>query len=112
MSLDGTIWPHERRGSSRIVHKKRMATTVTWENAGGQGRDRTGDLPLFRWKHLRHNGIHAGHRGAIAPDRTGWNTWTEPLAPSWPHAHEAGTSGQEHERVDVARPNDREMPQI
>ena len=44
---------------------------MTWGNAGGQGRDRTGDLPLFRWNELRHNSIRAGHAGAISPDSDG-----------------------------------------
>ena len=58
---------------------------MTWKNAGGQGRDRTGDLPLFRWNELRHNSIRAGHCGSTTSVRTGRSTWSSPLAPSWPH---------------------------
>ena len=54
-------------------------------NPGGQGRDRTGDLPLFRWSCPRMEVVCAGQTGHAPDIQTCWISWSGSLAPSWPH---------------------------
>jgi hypothetical protein len=52
---------------------------------GGQGRDRTADLPLFRWTCARFGVVCAGQAGCTACNQTCWISSSDSLAPSWPH---------------------------
>ena len=42
-------------------------TAADLRKSGGQGRDRTGDLPLFRWKYLQDKPVHTGQTGQAGP---------------------------------------------
>ena len=53
----------------------------------GQGRDRTGDFPLFRRSSGLHGCISAGHAGAVSDNRAFWTTCCAGLAAHWPHRH-------------------------
>jgi hypothetical protein len=58
---------------------------LTCVNACGQGRDRTGDLPLFSRSCDLQNCVSAGQAGHRSPIWTCWSTRTGGLAPFWPH---------------------------
>ena len=75
---------------------KILEGSVDGVDENGRNRDRTGDLPLFRWNSLQHNRIRAGHTEVDLSDWTAQFTTADPLAPSWPHVicilrqHDAG----------------------
>ncbi len=58
---------------------------LTCTDPGGQGRDRTGDLPLFRRSCGLRECVSTGQYGLKPASRTRWSTWSTGLAPFWPH---------------------------
>lgn len=52
---------------------------------GGQGRDRTADLPLFRRSSGLHQCVSAGQTRSATGIRTCWISRSGSLAPCWPH---------------------------
>jgi hypothetical protein len=70
-----------------IVRSGRQKARDLRRDGGGQGRDRTADLPLFRRSWGLHNCVSAAQTGSAATSRTGWITCSAGLAPFWPHDH-------------------------
>jgi hypothetical protein len=82
-------WPYIGRMKgpkvrSRVVSSDASEPT-TCTDGGGQGRDRTADLPLFRrWCGL-HQCVSAGQTGRATGIRTCWISRSGSSAPYWPH---------------------------
>jgi hypothetical protein len=96
------IWPHIGRMKRRICHRRmgRLVHTapLNCADGGGQGRDRTGDLPLFRRSCGLHQCFSAGQTGRKPSNRTGCSTRIGGLAPFWPH-DAAGAKSVRHAPV-------------
>jgi hypothetical protein len=69
----------------------------TARTLGGQGRDRTADLPLFRRSSGLHQCVSAGQTRRVTGIRTCWISRSGSLAPCWPH--EIAQSAWQADRV-------------
>ncbi len=65
--LAGPIWPHGGRVSWARLHILGNLSALTCADVGGQGRDRTADLPLFRLRRSQKRDVGAGQARRTRP---------------------------------------------
>jgi hypothetical protein len=100
--------PHEKHRPFRASQTRRTDRTRTHQNVpgvlslcpcssepGGQGRDRTVDLPLFMLTFDLHLCVSAGQDGFESTNWAAYSTWSGGLAPFWPHGNSDPTADGE-----------------
>ena len=78
---DSGSFGHIKTPSPREASPVGVSTSsLICANAGDQGRDRTGDLPLFRRSSGLRQCVSAGQAGSEQPIWADWSTWPRGLA--------------------------------